>query len=199
MLMSLKVILVMAVLILALAWFGLRTSQTTSVLPAPVLPELDRAALVLENRRLRQTNATGPFTGWMTTFYPGGTLQSRSFVSNGVLHGVSQGWFTNGVLQIVEQFENGVSHGTRVKYFDSGATQSVGQIQQGKMEGAFVRYHEQGGIAERISLSNGLPHGDSFAYHPNGRIKARAKLDQGQVVESQNFNEQGEPVTNKTR
>ena len=43
------------------------------------------------------------------TFYEGGTIQSRSHVLNGVLNGLSEGWYTNGILQVAEHFEQGNS------------------------------------------------------------------------------------------
>lgn len=162
--------------------------------PAPPIPEVDRTQLVLDNGKLRRTNETAPFIGWMTSTYPGGAPQSRSMVSNGVLHGISQGWHTNGTLQITEFFENGVSHGTRTKYFESGATQSVGHVVLGKLEGAFTRYDEQGAVAEEIVLRDGTPDGVSTSYHPNGKIKVRARLEKGVLRESESFDETGNPL-----
>lgn len=66
--------------------FLLKPSKRGSV----PLEQVSRNQLVLQQGRLMKTSQTNAFTGLMVEFYPDGTLQSRSVVSNGLLHGVSR-------------------------------------------------------------------------------------------------------------
>lgn len=186
----------LALILVAVGWV-LTARRPKAPAPPPELPEAKASELVLEAGRLRLPTQSTPFHGWINTYYPGGTPQSRSLVSNGVMHGLSRGWHTNGQVQVEEHFESGVSHGIRVKYFDSGTTQSIGNIVRGKMEGRFTRFYENGTVAEEISLTNGQPHGVSVSYHPNGKVKARVRLEAGMPVESEFFDEQGVPIRRK--
>ena len=114
-------------------------------------------------------------------------LQSRSVVSNGVLHGLSEGWHTNGVRQVAEYFVSGVSEGVRVKWYPDGAKLSEAAIAGGKLNGTFRRWHENGRLAEQIELRADQPHGESVAYHPSGFLKTRLRMDRGQLVTTESF------------
>jgi len=97
--------------------------------------QVSRNQLVLQQGRLMKTSQTNAFTGLMVEFYPDGTLQSRSAVSNGLLHGVSEGWHTNGVLAITEVFVSGTSHGTRTKWDAASNRIAETDIREGEIEG----------------------------------------------------------------
>lgn len=149
--------------------------------PAPA--EVDRAELTLIDGRLHGKGESVPFTGFMIERYPDGLLQSRTSVSNGLLEGLSEGWYTNGQRQVLEHFQAGVSHGQRVKWYANGVKLSEANIVQGKIEGVFRRWHDNGVLAEEIPMKAGQPDGLSRAYYSNGRLKAEARLRAGQVLE----------------
>ena len=75
------------------------------------LPEAADSELTMVEGRLVRSGETNAFTGWMTETYTNSTLKSRSAISNGLMHGVSEGWYTNGQIQVREHFVEGVSHG----------------------------------------------------------------------------------------
>jgi antitoxin component YwqK of YwqJK toxin-antitoxin module len=149
----------------------------------PALPEVDRAELTMIDGRLHRQRELAPFTGIMIERYPDGKVQSRSSISNGLLEGLSEGWYTNGQKQVVEHFHAGVSHGQRIKWHPTGAKLSEANIVQGKIEGVFRRWHENGVLAEEIPMKEGQPDGLSRAYYPNGRLRAEARLNAGRLLE----------------
>ena len=153
----------------------------------PALPEVPRASLVLKDGRLHRPAQSAPFTGTVVEHYAPGRLQSRSVISNGVLHGLSEGWHTNGVRQVAEPFVHGVSDGVRLKWYPTGARHSEAVIVGGKLNGPFRRWHENGQLAEQIELRNDLPHGESLAYFPSGCLKARARMAEGKVLATETF------------
>lgn len=160
--------------------------------PAPPR-EVPASELVRRDGRVYWQDEPVPFTGIITETYREGARKSRSVVSNGLLHGLSEGWHTNGVLQVREHFREGVSHGLREKWFASGAKLSEATIDSGRIEGVFKRWHENGTLAEQVPMKNGQPHGVSIAYHPDGSLKAKATLENGKVVEKK-FWKSGEPT-----
>ena len=155
--------------------------------PAAVLPEVPRAALALKDGKLFRPGQSAPFTGTIVEHYAPKQLQSRSVVSNGVLHGLSEGWHTNGVRQVEEHFIHGVSEGVRLKWYPNGAKLSEANIAGGKLNGIFRRWHENGKLAEQIELRDDLPHGESLAYFPSGFLKARVRLENGRAVSRESF------------
>jgi len=174
----------------ALATFLVRREparQDRGAVTSPAPPERARTNLTLIEGRLFEPGRTNPFQGWILDHYPDGTLLSRSEVSNGVLHGLSQGWHTNGTLQIEEHFKNGKSDGLRRKYHANGSLLSEAAIQDARIVGVFRRWYENGQLAEEITMSNGTPHGESRSWYPDGRAKARALVEDGKVTEHESW------------
>ena len=179
----------MAVIVLAVAGYGWIVTR-----PQPEDKPLKREVMLANLNRLENRFVLGGtsnyFTGLAVEYYKStGRLKSRTVISNGFLHGLSEGWYTNGQIQVMEYFTNGVSHGRRTKWYSNGATQSVANITAGKLEGEFLRWHTNGQLSQKVLLSNGVPHGVSEAWFPNGHPKARAVRDQGKVVEQEFFDD----------
>ena len=189
---------VVAGLCLVLLLAGVLLWQRRPVpVPAPVggdstaagetLPEAERTELVLKEGRLHFGD--GMFTGLMVEHYPGGVLKSRTAVSNGLLHGVSEGWFTNAVRQVAEHFVNGVSHGERLRWDEEGRQVAAAQIDQGKIVGQFRRWHANGQLAEEVTMKNGEPDGLARSWYASGSLQAEVQLVQGKVLEQHRYKE----------
>jgi len=160
--------------------------------PQPQAKPVQREVLLANLNRVENRFVLGGtsnhFTGLAVEYYRStGKLKSRTVISNGFLHGLSEGWYTNGQIQVMEYFTNGVSHGRRMKWYADGSTQSVANIIAGKLEGEFRRWHTNGRLSQLVMLSNGLPHGVSEAWFPNGSRKARAVMNAGKIVEQEFF------------
>jgi antitoxin component YwqK of YwqJK toxin-antitoxin module len=188
----------------AVFFFGLAVlmfvlTNRTARPPAPAAPVVPPPLpLMLSNTfrldgRLMTREATNPVSGEVLERYRDGTLKSSTVFSNGLLHGVSEGFHTNGQIQVREFFTNGVSHGTRTKWYAGGATQSVAEIVGGQLHGWFRRWHENGRLAQEIPMVGGQPDGLSRAWHTNGQLKAEARLEAGRVLSQQFWDEAGQP------
>lgn len=149
------------------------------------LPEIHRTFLTQTAGRVHRAGHARAFDGWMIERRADGLLKSRSRVSLGVLHGVSEGWDAQGHLEVREHFVLGVSHGVRTKWHSNGRKLSEATIVQGRLEGVFHRWHDNGVLAEEIHLHEGKPEGLSRAWYPSGCLKAEVLLSQGQVRDKQ--------------
>jgi antitoxin component YwqK of YwqJK toxin-antitoxin module len=130
--------------------------------------------------------ATGRlFTGWLLDRYPDGALRSKSWLSNGVLQGLSEGWYPNGVQEIREHFVAGKSQGSVTRWREDGTMLSEGIAVDGRLEGIFRRWHSNGQLAEEATLRLGVPEGVSRAWYPDGSLRAEVQLDGGTVVRQQ--------------
>src|SRR5262245_19631939 len=174
----------LGLLIATLAVWRLRppASPSRDALPLDTVA-VSRTNLILLAGRLCVAGHTNPFTGLMSEQAAEGSLRSRSSVSNGLLHGLSEGWHTNGQLQIAEHFQAGVAHGLRTKSYPNGVKLSEGEIVDGKFHGTFRRWDETGSLAEQVEFAEGQPHGLSLAYYPSGFLKTRVTMNQGNVLE----------------
>jgi antitoxin component YwqK of YwqJK toxin-antitoxin module len=147
----------------------------------------------VEGRLMVRGQTNQPFSGWMTVEDPEGRLQSRSHVLNGVLDGVSEGWFTNGVMQVREHFVAGKADGLVTKWHANGSKLSEGTAREGRLEGVFRRWHDNGRLAEEVTLRAGLAHGISRAWFPSGNLKAEVELEDGKVVQKQSWKDGERP------
>lgn len=142
-----------------------------------------RDQLHLRNGKLCYNAETNAFTGWLLEGYEGGSLKSRSAVSNGWLQGLSEGWHTNGQLQVTETFGEGVSHDVRTKRYANGNKLSEAVIVDGRLHGPFRRWHENGAPTEEVEMKDGQSDGIAKAYFPDGSLKSQTTLKSGTIIE----------------
>jgi len=167
--------------LIALVVWGLAPSpRRRAEIVAPVEAGLND--LVLVKGRLCLKGGEAPFSGFMVERYDSGGLKTRSYISEGLMDGASEGWFTNGIRQVREPFVNGVSHGLRSKWYPNGAKLSEADIADGKLNGVFRRWNEDGALIEEIQMREGEPDGISRAYFPSGFLKTEVLMARGHVV-----------------
>ena len=172
--------------VLVVGFLGLRAHRRSRPQEAPPtvesavgvpMPEAERTQLVLKEGRLHAGDAV--FTGLMLEHYPDGGLKSRSAVSNGVLQGVSEGWFTNQVRQIEEHFTNGVAHGERTRWNEQGQKVAAATVVEGRIEGTFRRWHGNGVLSEEMSMKRGVVDGLARSWYPSGFLQAEVWMAGG--------------------
>jgi antitoxin component YwqK of YwqJK toxin-antitoxin module len=146
--------------------------------------QVSRNQLVLQQGRLMKTSQTNAFTGLMVEFYPDGTLQSRSAVSNGLLHGVSEGWHTNGVLAITEIFVSGTSHGTRTKWDAASNRIAETDIREGEIEGLHREWHTNGKPSLEVTMARGKAQGVARKWSLEGELAGQWVMSNGVVIQA---------------
>ena len=139
--------------------------------------------------------ATGElFNGWLVEYYAIGEtnqLKSKSMIREGLLNGLSEGWFSDGQQQVREMFVNGKSHGTRTKWHRNGKKQAEDSIEQGELNGVCRKWHDNGQLAEEMIMVNGQADGQARSWHPDGSQKAEVLMKMGEVLK-QEFWKEGE-------
>lgn len=174
-------------------WFLVSGFLAAAVLTVIVKPwqrelvpaeQVSRNQLVLQQGRLMKTSQTNAFTGLMVEFYPDGTLQSRSAVSNGLLHGVSEGWHTNGVLAITEVFVSGTSHGTRTKWDAASNRIAETDIREGEIEGLHREWHTNGKPSLEVTMARGKAQGVARKWSLEGELAGQWVMSNGVVIQA---------------
>lgn len=164
--------------------------------PKPTVRQTLLSETSKTNDLIHVTGESEPFTGDIVEYYRDGKLKSRTCVSNGLLEGISLGWFTNGIMQVKEPFRAGKSHGKRTKWNADGSKLSEAEIVEGELHGMFRRWHENGQLSQQLPMKHGQADGVSQAWHPSGRLKARVALTNGVVV-TQDFFPDGDNDASK--
>ncbi len=151
------------------------------------LPELNRTNLVRLQNFWCEAGHTNAFTGVLVEHYASGALMSRSVVANGLLNGLSEGWFTNGQIQVRESYRDNVSDGLRTKWYPNGHKLSEATIVNGQIEGVFRRWHSDGSLAEEIPMHDGHQEGVGRAFYPNGYLAEEVEMRDGKVIHQQSW------------
>ena len=162
---------------------GLRRWQTPGLVESGV-ETVGRDRLVLREGRWMKTDETNAFTGMMVEFYPDGTMQSRSAVSNGLLHGLSEGWWTNAVLAVREMFREGRSHGLRTKWDEIGNRIAETDIRAGEIEGLHREWHTNGKPSLEVTMARGKAHGLARKWSLEGQLAGQWVLSNGAVIQA---------------
>ena len=182
-----NIILILAGLFLVfgfVAWHGMRQSVAPA---AQAAREVGLKEIQFRENRAYFRNESNLFSGIVMDRYGDGALKSKSDFSNGVMHGLSRGWYTNGSNQIVEHFVRGVSDGIRTKLYPSGQKMSEAMVQSGQLQGVYRRWHENGLLSDEVPLSNNVPHGISRSFHADGTPNSEALMNMGVVVQQKSF------------
>ena len=155
--------------------------------PAAMLVEASRTNLELRSTGWFPKGQTNPFTGILVDYYPGGRQMSRSVVSNGLLNGMSEGWYTNGQVQVQETYVANFSDGLRTRWYANGNKLSEATVVHGKMTGLYRRWYEDGKLAEEIPMNAGRIEGEGRAYYESGFLKAAVKYEAGKAVQQKTW------------
>lgn len=145
---------------------------------------VSRDRLVLREGRWMKTDETNMFTGLMVDFYSDGTLQSRSAVSNGLLQGVSEGWWTNAVLAVRETFREGRSHGVRTKWDIEARRISETDIREGEIEGLHREWHTNGKPSLEVTMARGKAQGVARKWSLEGELAGQWVMSNGVVIQA---------------
>lgn len=189
----LTVVLALALFVAGVALYAAwRAGSPVAMKPVAqpeVRQELPMTALAKRDGKLFAEGSSAPYRGFMIDRYEDGALKSRSAVSNGQLHGVSEGYFTNGQVQVREEFVAGVQEGMRTTWHANGRKRSEGQVVAGLNEGVYRLWHEDGTLEAEAEFRQGKPHGRSVAWYPSGWLKAEAMMEMGNVKERHTYDD----------
>ncbi len=175
-------VLAASVLVMLVSWLAWQPGSP----PVP-WPETNRTNLVHLAGGWYEPGRTNPYTGWLVDYYQNGARLSRSMVSNGLLNGLSQGWYTNGQLQIQETYRDNYSEGERKKWSPEGRLLTAATVVHGRFQGLFRRWYPNGKLAEEIPMTNGQPDGLGRSYYENGTLKAEVQMQAGKIVSRKDF------------
>ena len=153
--------------------------------PAPA--SVPRFRLEVRDGRFHRRSAPAPYTGWVTDHFKDGTVELRSAVVDGRLHGESVGWLTNGAIALREYFARGIPNGTRTTWHPDGQIRSEGLLVEGKQHGRYRQWHENGTLAAEAEFQAGKAHGLSRAWYASGCLKAEAIMEHGEIVTRRSY------------
>lgn len=121
-----------------------------------------------------------PFTGVVESKYLGESLKWN--YENGVLNGVSKGYYENGNLKYEQNYKNGILDGKMKLYYENGKIEVDGNYKNGKAEGVWKSYYEDGKLKGEGKFGNGNREGVWKKYSEDGKVIQEENFKNGEKI-----------------
>ncbi|MFT3908851.1 MAG: tetratricopeptide repeat protein [Ferruginibacter sp.] len=116
-------------------------------------------------------NDAGKKEGLWTYYHINGEVKEKTFMKNGLVDGLSEGWFDNGIKSYTETYVQDKLNGIQTFYFYNGNLKSVVPFKDDLKNGEERFYNFKGVLTSTSNFVNDKLEGITKAYFPNGKIK----------------------------
>lgn len=124
-----------------------------------------------------------PYSGFVVSYYPNGSLKEKF----GVLHGVKQQkfmqWYADGHLKNVTEYHLGKLHGEKKIWASDAAHLLIAHLKfdSGKAHGEQKKWYATGELYKILNLHKGKEQGMQQAYRKNGVLYANYEARSGRI------------------
>ena len=95
------------------------------------------------------------------------------------------------------EFKEGMLNGDYIVFHPNGEMFSHTKYSNGKRHGDELMYYYDGVLNKKSSYSNDILVGSQYSYFYNGKIQSESKIEDGEPIETQNFNLLGHIVSQR--
>lgn len=168
--------------------------------------EIKDDSLELRGELSYRIGDTIPFTGFVYSGYPSGTLFMEAEYKDGLLDGKVTTYYNNEIIQSIEHYKAGKYHGKVVNYYPNGKPSEDLSYKNDYMNGPAIYYYENGNIQSRGSYDDCKQTGYWEYYYENGELKRTGKYNhaleegtwtffnpEGEIIKKLNYKD-GKPV-----
>lgn len=107
-------------------------------------------------------------------------LVGRSWLREGVLHGMMERFWSNGVQQLCANYDNGLLDGLLLQFDEDGSPAQLAAYVQGRQHG-LMRVFTKGRCLSEQNFENGQAHGPAVMFNEAGHATARLRYQHGQL------------------
>ena len=113
--------------------------------------------------------------GQWVYYYENGKPKEISGYKNGLVDGLSEGWFDNGNKWFSYTYANGKLNGLETYYYYNGKTKSSSELKDDRKNGTTKYFDIKGMLSSSAAYVNDNLEGMTFGYHSNGKLKSELK------------------------
>ena len=132
-------------------------------------------------------------------YYPSGEIFEESGFRQGRLHGPSKLYRRDGSIWTEAVYRNGRLHGVFRSYHDNGNIETRAEYKNGNLDGSYAKYDKYGSLLEEGTFNQGKKDGDYTSYHETGHPAKVERYVEGQLVCSEEYDEDGRTIAAKKR
>ena len=172
--------------VLFITCFLFACSQKKRINSIPVAPRLEptlvvpnlSSELTLKNDSLFFRNKKMSGVLYSLSTKSNDTVSIKSYV-NGVLDGISKGWYSNGQLMETRSYKNGQKNGSQIAYFENGQMKFEFIAENDRYEGELREWNSDGRLIHLATFENGQEAGAQKMWYDNGKVRANYVIIKG--------------------
>lgn len=167
-----------------------QVEENTSTTPKKVISPIDIPTNSIDKSKLEYKNKISlwtlngsPYSGYVTSIYPDGTLKQQFGVFNGKKQNQTKYWYTNGQLKRLANYHQGKLHGEKKSWTNDSTPILISHLNYhlGKLHGVQKQWYNTGETYKILHLNMGKEEGLQQAFRKNGVLYANYEAREGRV------------------
>lgn len=124
-----------------------------------------------------------PYSGFIVSYYPDGSLKEKFGLLNGVKQNEFMRWHPDGHLKNLTHYHQGKLHGEKKIWSADSVHVLIAHFnfQQGHAHGEQKKWYPSGELFKKLNMNNGKEEGIQQAYRKNGVIYANYEAREGRI------------------
>lgn len=124
-----------------------------------------------------------PYSGFIVSYYPDGSLKEKFGSLDGVKQNEFIQWYPDGHLKNVTHYHKGKLHGEKKIWSADSVHILIAQFnfQAGKAHGEQKKWYPSGALFKKLNMNSGKEEGIQQAYRKNGVIYANYEAREGRI------------------
>lgn len=129
--------------------------------------------------------------------YENGKTKIESFIKNNTLDSIYKEYYENGNLK-TEGFYKNCEYKTNRKgiFVSTCGVGKIDTIQSGKKQGTWKNFYQNGVLSDKSNYHCDIMQGNFFSYNKDGKLESTEFYNEGKLMYSQEFNENGIVIEN---
>ncbi len=149
------------------------------------VPEKTVAKSTLQHNRQTSmwTLNEHPYSGFVESYYPDGSLMEKFGVLNGMKQNTFSQWYPDGHLKSVRNYHLGKLDGEKKMWSSDSAHILIAQFnfKEGRAHGVQKKWYPTGELYKKLNMVNGKEEGIQQAYRKNGVLYANYEARNGRI------------------
>lgn len=113
-----------------------------------------------------------PFSGYLLKKYTNDSVFQRQGYLNGVLNGVTTGYYPSGQILYSRPYLDGEKHGEHIGYHQNGVREFQYYFVNGFSEGNHKKWYPDGSMLSDMNYRDGKEFGKQQVWRPDGKLRA---------------------------
>lgn len=144
---------------------------------------VEKSALRQNAKRTIWVLGAHPYSGFIESYYPDGSLMERFGVVDGVKQGAFLQWYADGHYKNIANYHQGKLQGEKKAWSSDDAHVLIAHFnfKKGRADGAQTKWYPSGELYKKMNMKMGKEEGLQQAFRKNGDLYANYEAREGRI------------------